>query len=93
MKYQTTFNIAWQHETVNDFVFIRHYVGQDFLVLKDVAKDFWLALVNGQPFEALFERLSTQYEGMGKEEVAEDYQAFIADCLHRGLIEVDNENG
>lgn len=93
MKYQTTFNIAWQHETVNDFIFIRHYAGKDFLMLEDVAKDFWLAIVNGEPFEALWERLSTQYEGMEKEDVEKDYQEFIADCLQRGLIEVDNENG
>ena len=93
MKYQTTFNIAWQHETVNDFIFIRHYARKDFLMLEDVAKDFWLAIVNGQPFEALLERLATQYEGMEKEDVEKDYQEFIADCLQRGLIEVDNEIG
>lgn len=93
MKYRTTFNIAWQHEKINDFVFIRNYQTQDFLDLEDVAKDFWLAIVNNESFGTLYEKLSAQYSGMTRNEVYEDYRAFLADCLEQGLIEVDDENG
>ena len=44
-KFEITFNIAWQRELVNDFVYIYNLNKNEFILLENMSKDIWMMLI------------------------------------------------
>jgi len=54
-NYKYTLHIAWQHEPVEDYIYIMNYKTSDFLVLNDVSKDIWEAIPRYQQHESIMQ--------------------------------------
>lgn len=87
VKYRTTFNIAWQKEPTQDFVFIKDYVSEEFVILEDISKDIWMGLIHGLSTHAICKQIESEYSGTNFEAITQDVDEFISMCEANGWIE------
>lgn len=85
-KYRSTFNIAWQYERINKFIYIKDYSLNEFCILQDVAMLMWNGLMKGKSNREIVNIIQEQYDGVGYEEVEKDLEDFICDCENRGWL-------
>lgn len=90
-SYQITFNVAWQRENSEDFVFIKDYIKNEFVVLEDVSKDIWMGVIRGLTRDEIQKDLLDFYDGVDADTIGNDIDDFISQCVRNGWIEVCNE--
>lgn len=87
VKYRTTLNIAWQKEPTQEFVFIKDYVSEEFIILEDISKDIWMGLIHGLSTSAICKHIESEYSGTNFETITQDVDEFISMCEANGWIE------
>lgn len=86
MIYDTTYNIAWQREQVNDIVFIRDYSTDEFVILEDVAKDIWMGIVAKKTIEEISNDLLNIYSDIELSDALTDVTEFVETCIQNGWL-------
>lgn len=88
--YNYTFNIAWQVEPINNYVYVYCYKSNHFLNLSDISKEVWMYIGQNRSIEEIVAIISEEYLA-DADTVQGDVMELITDLLAEEAIECSEE--
>ena len=84
-KFKVTYNVAWQIEKIEGFVYIYHIKEKYYLSLEGIAKKMWLKIFSGKTVNEIANEISLEY-AVDYKVVEVDTMEFINDLVEKGVL-------